>query len=169
MMNTSAELYQEFEAATNAFLDIVAALSQEEINAVPFAGSWTVAQVTEHLCKSDNAMIQALNGPVQPANRPPDKMVNKLREIFLDFSTKLPAPEFIIPEAGTHDKDDLLNFFKAGREQIGKAIKTLDLTATCHMPIFGEPTRLELIAFIIFHTQRHTNQVKHISEKLVGA
>jgi hypothetical protein len=168
MMNTSAELYQEFEAATNAFIGIVAALSQEEINTVPFAGSWTAAQVTEHLCKSDNAMIKALNGPVQPTTRPPDQMVNNLRAIFLDFSTKLPAPEFIIPDAGMHDKDDLLNFFKAGREQIGKAIKTLDLTASCHMPIFGEPTRLELIAFVIFHTQRHTNQVKHISEKLVG-
>jgi len=167
-MKTSAELYQEFEAATNAYIGIVAALSQEEINTVPFTGSWTAAQVTEHLCKSDNAMIQTLNGPVQPTTREPDKMVDKLRTIFLDFSTKLPSPEFIIPAEGTHDKDDLLSFFKAGREQIGKAIKTLDLTATCHQPIFGEPTRLELIAFIIFHTQRHTNQVKHISEKLVG-
>jgi hypothetical protein len=113
-------------------------------------------------------MIRALNGPVQPTTRTPDEYVNNLSAIFLDFSTKLPSPEFIIPDAGIHDKDDLLSFFKAGREQIGKAIKTLDLTATCHMPIFGEPTRLELIAFIIFHTQRHTNQVKHISEKLVG-
>jgi len=167
-MKTSNELYQELEAATNAYLDVVAALSQDEINTVPFPGSWTAAQVTEHLCKSDNAMIQALNGPVQQTNRAADEMVSNLRTIFLDFSTKLPSPEFIIPDAGTHDKDDLLNFFRAGREQIGKAIKTLDLTATCHLPIFGEPTRLELIAFIIFHTLRHTNQVKKISEKLVS-
>jgi hypothetical protein len=167
-MNTPAELLQEFEAATNAYIELVAALSQEEINTVPFTGSWTAAQVTEHLCKSDQAMIQALNGPVQPTNRPPDAGVNELRSIFLDFSTKLPAPEFIIPAPGTHDKDSLIGTFKAGREQIGKAIQTLDLTATCHMPIFGKPTRLELIAFVIFHTQRHTNQVKHISEKLVG-
>jgi uncharacterized damage-inducible protein DinB len=67
-MKTATELYQEFEAATNAYIDLVAALSQEEINIVPFAGSWTAAQVTEHLCKSDNAMIQALNGPVEPTN-----------------------------------------------------------------------------------------------------
>lgn len=167
-MKTPNELYQEFEAATNAYLDIVAVLSQDEINTVPIPGSWTAAQVTEHLCKSDNAMIQALNGPVQPTTRPADAGVNNLRAIFLDFSTKLPSPEFIIPDAGTHDKDDLLSFFRAGREQIGKAINTLDLTATCHLPIFGEPTRLELIAFVIFHTQRHTNQVRKINEKLVG-
>ena len=162
------DILQEFESTTRAFLEELNSFDQQQINTVPYEGSWTAAQVTEHLCKSDNAMIKALNGPVQTTTRPPDKMVKNLRAIFLDFSTKLPAPEFIIPDAGTHDKDDLLNFFKAGREQIGKAIKTLDLTAGCHMPIFGEPTRLELIAFIIFHTQRHTNQVKHISEKLVS-
>jgi uncharacterized damage-inducible protein DinB len=167
-MKTSAELLQEFEAVTNSYIDLVTALSQDEINTVPFPGSWTAAQVTEHLCKSDSAMIQALNGPVQPTTRPPDKGVNKLRSIFLDFTTKLPAPEFIIPAPGTHDKDSLIAAFKTGRDQLGKAIQTLDLTATCHMPIFGKPTRLELIAFVIFHTQRHTNQVKHISEKLVG-
>ena len=33
-MKTPNELYQEFEAATNAYLDIVAALSQDEINTV---------------------------------------------------------------------------------------------------------------------------------------
>jgi hypothetical protein len=167
-MKTSAELLQEFEAATNAYIDIFAALSQNEINTVPFTGSWTAAQVTEHLCKSDSAMIQALMGPVEPTSRPPDEYVNNLRAIFLDFSTKLPSPEFIIPAPGTHDKDSLLNAFKTGREQIGKAIQTLDLSATCHMPLFGKPTRMELIAFVIFHTQRHTNQVKRISEKLVG-
>lgn len=167
-MKSSTEFLQEFEAATDAYLEIVAGLSQEEINTVPFEGSWTAAQVTEHLYKSDNGMIKALTGPVQPTNRPPDAMVDNLRATFLDFSTKLKSPDFIIPVEGTHDKEALISAFKASREQIGKAIKTLDLTETCHLPIFGAPTRLEIIAFVIFHTQRHTNQVKHIAEKLVS-
>ncbi|OQP46893.1 hypothetical protein A4H97_05065 [Niastella yeongjuensis] len=167
-MNTATELLQEFEAATEGYLDIVSGLNQDEINTVPFLGSWTAAQVTEHLCKSDNGMINALNGPVHTTNRPPDAGVGNLRHVFLDFSTKLQSPEFIIPEERTYDKDTLIYSFKAGREQIGEAIKSLDLTSSLHMPIFGEPTRLELIYFVIFHTQRHINQVKHISEKLAG-
>ena len=167
-MKTATALLQEFEAATNGYLEIVSGLNQEEINTVPFLGSWTAAQVTEHLCKSDNAMIKALNGPVYPTNRPPDAGVNSLRDTFLDFSTKLPSPDFIIPSATTHEKDSLMEAFTTGREQIGNAIKSLDLTTSCQMPIFGEPTRLELIYFVIFHTQRHTNQVKRISEKLVS-
>lgn len=169
-MKTANELYLEFEAATKAYIDKVAALSQSELNTVPFEGSWTAAMVTEHLCKSDNGMIQTLNGPVQPTtNRQPDDFVNNLRSVFLDFNTKLPSPEFIIPENKTYDKEDLITRFKTGREQIGKAIKSLDLIPTCSLPILGNPTRMELIAFIIFHTQRHTNQVKNICEKLVAA
>jgi hypothetical protein len=167
-MKTANELYLEFEAATKAYLDKVAALSQSEMNTVPFEGSWTAAQVTEHLCKSDHGMIQTLNGPVQPTNRQPDAMVNNLEGIFLDFSTKLPSPEFIIPDDKIYDKDNLIARFKAGREQIGKAIKSLDLNPTCSLPILGDPTRLELITFVIVHTQRHTNQVKRICEKLVA-
>lgn len=167
-MKTANELLPEFEAATNAIIEKVAALSQSEINKVPFNGSWTAAQVIEHLCKSDQAMIKVLNGPVQPTSRPPDEMVDNLRGIFLDFSTKLPSPEFIIPTNETFDKENLIGAFKAGRAEIGKAIQTLNLTEMVHMPIFGKPTRLEIIAFVIFHTMRHTNQVKNITEKLVA-
>lgn len=168
-MKTANELYLEFEAATDAFLTKVAALSQHELNTVPFAGSWTAAQVIEHLCKSDEGMIKTLNGPVQPTSRPPDAGVANMEAIFLDFSTKLNAPEFIIPSNKTWNKESIIGIFKAGREQIGKAIQTLDLTATCHLPIFGEPTRLEIITFVTVHTLRHTNQVQHITEKLAAA
>lgn len=167
-MKTAAELLQEFEEATNAFLDIVTGLSQDEINTVPFPGSWTAAQVTEHLRLSDNGMLQTLNGTVQPTNRPIDVMVPQLRATFLDFSTKLPSPDFIIPENITFDKDSLIETFKTGRSQLAKAIKELDLSSTCFQPIFGEPTRYEIISFVIFHTLRHVNQVKRISEKLAG-
>lgn len=167
-MKTTAELLQEFSAATNTFLDIVTGLSQDEINTVPFPGSWTAAQVTEHLRLSDNGMLQTLNGTVQPTHRPIDVMVPQLRATFLDFSTKLPSPDFIIPENITYDKGSLIEVFKTGRSQLAKAIKELDLSSTCFQPIFGEPTRYEVISFVIFHTQRHVNQVKRISEKLVG-
>jgi hypothetical protein len=168
-MKTANELLLEFEAATNAFIEKVAALSQSALNTVPFTGSWTAAQVIDHLCKSDEHMIKTLYGPVQPTSRPPDAGVPKLQAIFLDFSTKLPAPEFIIPSNETFDKESIIGTFKAGREQLGKAIQALDLTATCHLPILGNPTRLEIITFVTVHTLRHTNQVKNITEKLVAA
>lgn len=168
-MITSNQLLQEFESATNAYVRIVSSLSEEELNTIPYEGSWTVAQITEHIFKSDNAVIKALYGPVQTTSRPADEGVENLRTTFLNFTTKLKSPEFIIPTDAKHDKDQLITAFKGVRDLIGKAIKTLDLTVTCSMPVFGQPTRLELISFVIFHTQRHTNQVQRIFEKLIHA
>jgi hypothetical protein len=113
-------------------------------------------------------MLQTLNGPIQPTTRPIDEHVPQLRATFLDFSTRLSSPDFIIPKNTTYDKDSLIEAFKTGRLQLGHAIEELDLSATCFQPIFGEPTRLEIISFVIFHTLRHVNQVKRINEKLVG-
>ena len=144
------------------------AVQRIEAGGCYFPRSWTAAQVTEHLRLSDNGMLQTLNGTVQPTHRPIDVMVPQLRATFLDFSTKLPSPDFIIPENITYDKGSLIEVFKTGRSQLAKAIKELDLSSTCFQPIFGEPTRYEVISFVIFHTQRHVNQVKRISEKLVG-
>jgi hypothetical protein len=168
-MVTTNEILNEFEAATYAYMHAVKLFSQQQINEAPYEGCWTAAQITDHIFQSDNAVLKALHGPSQPANRPPDQGIDNLKAIFLDFSTKLKSPDFIIPDNIEHDKENLVSAFKSQRELIGKAIKTLDLTATVSMPIFGEPTRLELISFVIFHTQRHTNQVRNIYEKLVHA
>jgi hypothetical protein len=161
------DLLQEFESATTNFLDMLGSFDQQQINTIPFEGSWTAAQVGEHVFKSDNFILESLNGPVQPTNRAPDKQVNGIKKVFLDFETKLAAPEVIIPANGTHDKEALLPALKATREQMTRIIKTTDLTATCFNPILGEITRLELLTFVTVHTQRHTNQLRKIAAKVM--
>ena len=50
-----------------------------------------------------------------------------------------------------------------------EAIKTLNLSETCtafELPGFGEFTRAEWIYFAMYHTQRHTHQLKKIYERM---
>ncbi len=57
------------------------------------------------------------------------------------------------------------------KAKITEAIKTLDLSATCtvfELPGFGEFTRSEWIWFAIYHTQRHTHQLKNIYDILIN-
>jgi len=42
-MKTATDLLQDFEEATNEYLEIVSGLSQDEINTVPNPGGWTAA------------------------------------------------------------------------------------------------------------------------------
>lgn len=148
-------------------MELLGSFDQQQINTIPYEGSWTAAQVGEHVFKSDNFMLQSLTGPEKPTERKPDELVAALRKQFLDFETKLPSPDIIIPANGTHDKEALLPALKATREQMARVIKTTDLTATCFNPIFGEPTRLELLTFVIVHTQRHTHQLQKIAGKVL--
>jgi len=165
----SNELLHEFESATSEFLDRLDAFDQQQINAVPYEGSWTAAQVGEHIFKSDNFILQSLNGPTQPTNRPPDAGVADIRKMFLDFGTQLQSPDVIIPAQCTHDKEALISALKMGREQIAHVIRTNDLSATCDNPIFGKATRLEMLTFVIVHTQRHIHQLKKIAANVLHA
>ncbi len=66
-------------------------------------------------------------------------------------------------------KDELINSLSGIIGQIREAVKTLDLTETCLLfsfPVYGEFTRLELINFVICHTQRHIHQLKKIYNEL---
>ena len=160
------ELLIEFESVTKEFMDLISSFSQEQINTIPFEGSWTAAQVAEHIIKSDTGMIKILYGPTKQTTRQPDENIESLKAQFLDFTTKLESPKFIIPASVAYDKETLLNSLRRTRIKINEAIKTLDAGATCPGPVLGELTRLEIFNFIIFHTQRHIHQLKNIFQKV---
>lgn len=162
------ELYCEFDKASGEMLQLLSALNQAQLNAVPFEGSWTAAQVGEHLRKSYEVK-NLLYHPVQPTHRAPDQWVEQIRTDFLNFSVKMQSPEFVVPEAIIYDKDALIGALKNSREQILQATETLDLSLTCPafaFPVYGALTRLETIHFLICHTLRHNRQLKGISERL---
>ena len=107
-----------------------------------------------------------LYGPVKPTERPPGQNIERIKSEFLDFSTKISSPEFLIPANSTYDKETLLNSLKKTRAEIAEAVRTLNLSETCPSPILGEWTRLEIIHLCVCHTQRHVHQLKNIFQKL---
>jgi hypothetical protein len=156
------DLLQEFQTATGRFFQLLVGFDQQAINEKPASGGWTAAQVGEHVFKSDSMLLQWLHRAAAPATRPIDAAVADIRSQFLDFSTRLHAPEQIMPSNGTHDKEALLSALKATREQIRQVITGSDLSAACTDTLFGEATRLEMIHFINVHTLRHVNQLEKI-------
>lgn len=157
------EVLKEFKDTQAELLTVVSSFTHDQFNEVPFEGSWTAGQVTRHiLLFSSSAGI--LRGPVKKTLRQPDEHVAKLKSMFLDFSTKMSSPKFIIPEKKDYTKDQLLSSLQKTGAEIKEIIKTTDLSETCLStpPELGELTRLELIRFISFHTKRHINQLKNI-------
>lgn len=143
-------------------LQLLGALNQEQLNKVPFEGSWTPAQVGDHLLKSYDA-IEVLNGNVEETKRPIDEKEKQLADIFLNFEIKMKSPVAILPDTGIINKDKLLEDTKKITDKLIDFEAKNDLTLTCidaEFPGNGLLTRLEWLFFLDVHTIRHNQQIK---------
>lgn len=158
----TAELTETFDSMVN----ILANYKEKQINNRPFPGSWTAGQVTHHIILS-SAGLPDKN--VTIAGRPYDQKVESIRNLFLDFSQKSQAAKFIQPGEGVFVKEVLLTKLKANLAALIVVAQTRDLKALCpdvEVPGFGSLTRYEWLKLIVYHTQRHTQQLKNIHSVL---
>lgn len=163
------EMLNKLENTTRNLLQTLSSFRQENINLIPFEGSWTAAQVAEHLRMSNGFIAALLCGTMKPANRPPDQNIARIKAAFLNFDIKMESPDFILPKPGPYDQEKLVSAMEAIMTKISEGAQTLDLSAThvdLAFPVLGELTRLEMIWFVIYHTQRHTHQLKNILQAL---
>lgn len=154
-----------------AYLDAIEAVDKEQFNKIPFEGSWTAGQASEHATKSLKGIAQTLSGKTENTDRDPGQYVPDLKKQFLDFTIKMKSPDFLIPSNGPHDKSNALETARKAFDRIAEANATFDLTATCldfQFPGTGPMTRLEWLHFVLSHTKRHTHQLKNINAKLIN-
>lgn len=169
-MNPSEKVISDFEKITREFQEILSSFTQEQMNEIPFEGSWTPGKVGRHVYKALEKMPKTLTGPVTKTERKPDELVEPINKLFLDFTIKLQSPEFIIPEDKAYDRQELIDAFGNKIREIVDTAKPLDLTASTgfQLPTFGYLTRHELIYFTGIHTQRHIRQLRKIREHLAA-
>jgi hypothetical protein len=143
--------------------------SQDNLNVVPFEGSWTAGQVARHILKSASGVLDALNGPVKAADRDPAQHLKLLGDIFLNFDIKMKSPDFVLPDEEPKNKEVLIRLLGMVFDSTIKVARSEDLDLICttfEMPNLGFLSRKEFIWFTIVHTQRHIHQLKKISDHL---
>lgn len=163
------ELLRSLNNTTTELLQALSFFNEEELNTIPFEGSWTAGQVGEHLLKSAPGIIQILLGNTQPTTKPIDEKVKTLQFIFLDFSKKAKSAKAIWPSDDHKEKEKLIDALKAIMEEIENTSVSMDLSLTCMdfpFPTLGEMTRWEWINFVICHTKKHTWQIKNIYKSI---
>lgn len=166
-MNTTA-LLEGYNEATKDLLETVTVFREDQFNIVPFAGSWTAAQVTEHLLIAATGIPDILKGPTEIVQRAPDEKVEAIGSVFLDFTAKFKSPDFVLPSDGPQDREQLYRTYRRLKEEIAEIA---DLTALCtseSFPQLGEFTGWEWLWFDYCHTKRHTLQLKKIHAHLTG-
>jgi len=165
------EIKTEIENTTGELTGLISSVNEEQFNEIPFEGSWSVAQVCEHLLKSYGLADALKPGPVRQAERLPGKEIELIKKIFLDFNSKYISAETLLPTDEPIEKEKLLKALQKRIAQIEEVIQTKNLTEICvGIPFkgIGELTRLEWLYVILYHTQRHIRQAKSI-EKLLNS
>ncbi len=163
----NALILKEFTETFATLIDTIAAFDRESFNRVDREEKWTAGQVVEHLLLANTGFAAVLNAKVKATERNIDELIPRLKADFLNFDLKMQAPDFIVPERKVYDQAAQLNKTKEIKEMVAKEITTLDLSKTClafELPVYGFLTRLEAVYFVIYHTQRHTQQLKNIME-----
>jgi hypothetical protein len=141
-----------------------------KINTIPFEGSWTAAQVADHILKSVEGLGQMVaHGRTELTERDPAGQVQGIRDLFLDFETKFQSPDFVLPSEKPLTQDSLLKRMEQVRALLTMDISKLDLTLTCTdfaLPGSEMMTRLEWMNFFEVHTIRHTRQMQRVGKAL---
>lgn len=146
--------------------ETLSSFSDEEINTVPFKGSWTPGQVVQHIILGNSGYPELFAGNTKPTIRKYDEHVKELEGIFLNFNTKMDAPDFLKPEAKNYNKNALTLLLLKIESDLLNAAENNDLTLTCldfQVPGFENFTIYEWINFALVHSQRHTHQLQKIS------
>ena len=162
----------ELDATATKLLEVLKAFTAEEFKQIPFPGSWSAAQVAEHLLKSASGIPAVLSGKSKPAERDPEEKVKIIESIFLDFNTKMKSPGSILPSDDPPGKQELLQSLNATFEkikQVSNRINLADQFTDFPFPQMGELTGYEWLCFLISHSKRHTLQIKNIYDKVSGS
>ncbi len=143
----------------------MSAVDEDKINTVPYEGSWTAPQLLRHVTKSINGMTKAMQMDAKPSNRNPSERVDQLKNIFLDFSKKLKQPDFIIPEERIYEKQSSIMELNESFSRFKESAVSANADDLVEGLPLGPITKLEIIHFVLYHTQRHLHQM----EKICGA
>jgi hypothetical protein len=160
------QLIAEIGKLIDQYTALLAAVDDNKVNSVPYTGSWTAPQLLIHVSKSINGMARAMQTEAPPAQRGPGERIEELAGIFLDLTRKFNAPAFIIPEDGPYEKQAVIEKLQRSFDRFKESADTASLDGLVDGLPFGAVTKLEIIYFVLFHTQRHLDQMKRICAAL---
>jgi phage-related protein len=146
--------------------DLMLSVEEAKVNTIPYDGSWTAPQLLRHVTKSINGMTKAMHMDAKPAERNPGERIEELKKIFLNFSKKLTQPDFIVPEELIYEKQSSIEALNKSFNRFKESAVNANLNDLVVGLPLGPITKLEIIHFVLYHSQRHLHQMKKICEAL---
>ncbi|MGE6378965.1 DinB family protein [Peribacillus muralis] len=158
----------ENEKIREELLNAVNGLTDEQLNAHPEEGRWSVIQVLDHLYLMERAITKSIGDKLQSDERIP--AVDKPIELTVNREVKVEAPSYLVPSDSYQTlqevKDKLAESRSAFVQLIDNADESdLDQKSFPH-PLFKDLSLKQWIPFVGLHEKRHLLQIEEIKSKL---
>jgi hypothetical protein len=169
---TPAELSRAVEyldKTREGVIEATRGLSPAQLNFKPAPERWSVAEVTEHLAATEGFLMNLILTQVMVAPaRAGATDVKAIDEFVLkaipDRTTKLKAPEPLVPTNRFNTPRDSLQQFTAGRAKTRAFLtETKDLRDhALDSPLGQKLDAYQWVLFIAAHSDRHTKQMLEV-------
>src|SRR5690554_2990535 len=130
----------DLQRIANTYLDlsgrysaILETLGEKELNRVPYTGSWTAAQVIQHIGKANHSGF--LSAPGEKAERDIGAQIPRLEIEFLNFDTKMSSPDYLVPANRSYSKQETLELIQSVFQSLAENITDSDLSLILETPL----------------------------------
>ena len=152
-----------------AILNSVQNLTDDQLNEVTTEGSWSIAQVLEHLYIMEKNVVHQLQLAL---NREAFEEAEPFPlHVIADRTKKISAPDFLMHSANFKTLEELKVKLATSRDALEQLMQEtneegLNRKTLAHLR-FGVLTVSQWIALVGYHEQRHLGQIEEIKETLL--
>ena len=149
-------------------LQAVNGLSDEQVNAHPEEGRWSIIQVLDHLVLMERAVTKAIADTLaREESKPAD---DKPIQYTLNRDIKVDAPSFVIPTEKFQTLDAVKNKLSSSREALEAVVSDANENAlnekSFRHPMFKDLSLKQWIPFVGLHEKRHIFQIEELKSQL---
>lgn len=161
------EIDQKLEETRNELLGILNGLSGERLNKRKDSSSWSIAQVCQHLSKTEELYVAAIRRGLK--SEEDSFKENKPLDFLLDRSKRLEAPDIAKPTDEVLEYEEIIEKLNKSRQKLFELLHTLEdpsvLSRKYYIhPVFKEMLLIDWVRSLYFHEQRHIEQIKEIKD-----
>lgn len=168
-----AEIITDVEAARTRLCQGVDGLSSVQAGFKSAPDAWSVAEILEHLSKSEKLLVKrfrdsldqaetAGNGKAQPGGFEPFSLDNFVERARYE---KYKAPQVLVP-AGSFSVPDILLELRASRLELLSLRPRFEARDVSRVgfphPVFGQLNLYQWLAFVGLHEDRHLRQIESV-------
>jgi hypothetical protein len=156
-------LVEVLESGRQDFLDAVSGVTESAASTKPAPERWSVLECVEHVVTVEERFQGWLEGGAAATKERDPQNETRLFTMVTDRSSKVTAPEAVVPTGRFQSFSDALVAFKTVRERsmsmVSERGETLYSVGATHGR-FGDLNGVEVVHLMAAHARRHAEQIR---------